>query len=158
MAQESSLLETSLIALVDTLVERVEPTPLETYVDDMFSLGEVLGDTKVPRAMTDFLDYNHLHQRGEHIKGREIAMEGQVVTHVEPMVEEDEKSYFGLTTDLKHTDAQTITKATILPDVSSLQAYIDGTYNIARLPLHNGEGDVGLSQQILCTDKVNVMR
>jgi len=74
------------------------------------------------------------------------------------MVEEDEQSYFGLGTDLEHTDAQTITKATILLDSSSLQAYIDGTCNISRLPLYNREGGAKLPQQILCTDQVSVMR
>jgi len=74
--QESPLLETYLIARVDTLVEIIEPTPLKPYVDKVLSLGEVLGDIEVPKAMTKFPDDNHLQQNGEHIKGREIIMEG----------------------------------------------------------------------------------
>jgi len=64
VAKESPLLETYLIVSVDTLVERVEPTLLDPYVDEVSSLDEVLGDTKVPRTMTKFPDRNHLQQHG----------------------------------------------------------------------------------------------
>lgn len=60
----------------------------------------MLGDIEVPEAMTEFLDDNHLQQHGEHIEGCQIVMEGQIVIHVEPMVEEDEQSSFGPGTNL----------------------------------------------------------
>ena len=40
MAQESPLLETSLIVPVDTLVERIEPTHIEPFVEGVTSLDE----------------------------------------------------------------------------------------------------------------------
>lgn len=48
VAQEPPLLETSLISLIDTLVERVGHTTIELSVDEMLLLNEVSGDTKVP--------------------------------------------------------------------------------------------------------------
>lgn len=44
------MLEIPLIALIDTLVERVEHTTMEPLVD------EVPGDTRVSRVMTEFID------------------------------------------------------------------------------------------------------
>lgn len=41
-----------MITPINTLVERVEPTPLEPYVDEMSFLDEVLGNIEVPEAMT----------------------------------------------------------------------------------------------------------
>lgn len=63
------------------------------------------------------------------------------MTHVEPMVEEDEQSSLGPPIDLELLDAQTVNIVAILLDNSSLWASIDGAYNIARLPLHHGERD-----------------
>jgi len=108
--------------------------------------------------MTEFLDHGHLKHHGEHIKGCELVTEGRFVTHIKPMVEEDEQSYFGQTIDLKPTDVKTITRATIPPYNFSLWAYIDGTCNIARLPLHSREGGAKILGHILCTDQVSVKR
>ena len=72
------------------------------------------------------------------------------MTHVEPMVEEDEQSSLGPSTNLELLDAQTVNRFAVLPDNSSLWAYIDGACNIARLPLHHRERDAETPRQILC--------
>lgn len=74
------------------------------------------------------------------------------MTHVEPMVEEDEQFFLGPATDLEMIDAWIVNRVAILPDNSSLWAYIDGACNIARLPLHHGERDAETPRQILCVD------
>lgn len=61
------MLEISLIEQVDTLVEIIEPTPIEPHVDQVLSLDEVPGDIKVPKAITKSLDKSHLQQHGENI-------------------------------------------------------------------------------------------
>jgi len=193
VAQESPLLEASLIAPVDTLGERVEHTPIGPSIDevpgdtdmstvekvtsvveisgvvtefsddsstqqddevsrDITTLDEEPIGTKAPRSTIELRDDNHLQQHGEHIKGRELVMEGQFVTHVEPMVEEDEKSSLGPTIDLELINAQTVNRVALLPDNSSLWAYIDGACNIARLPLHHEERDLETTREILCVD------
>jgi len=81
---------------------------------------EVLGETEVPRALTKFPDSSHQQHHGENPHGHELVMEGQVVTHDEPTVGKDEQLFFGTVVDLDHIDAQTVTRATILPDSISL--------------------------------------
>ena len=85
------MLETSLITPVDTLMERVEHTPIEPFVDEVSFPIEVLGDTEVSGALIEFPDNNHLLLHGKNAHGRELVMEGRVVTHDEPMMEEDEQ-------------------------------------------------------------------
>ena len=88
-------------------------------------VDEVLGDisiideesigTKASRYVMDFPDDSYLSLIVEDVMHDELSLEGQLVAHVEPMVEEDEQSSFGLATDLDQIDAQTVSKATILP-------------------------------------------
>ena len=54
VVQESPLLETSLIALVDTLVERIEPTRIEPIVEGFPSLDEMPTIVEISRAVTEF--------------------------------------------------------------------------------------------------------
>lgn len=56
MAQESPLLETSLIAPVDTLVERIEPTHIKPFVEGVPSLDEIPTVAEVSGAVTEFTD------------------------------------------------------------------------------------------------------
>ena len=118
---------------------------------DITTLDEERIGTEAPRSMIELWDDNHLQQHGEHIEGCELFMEALFVAHVEPMVEEDEQSSLGPTTDLELINA-TVNRVAVLPDSSSLWAYIDGACNIARLPLHHGERDAETPQQILCVD------
>ena len=55
VAHESPLLETSLIALVDTLVERIEPTSIEPFVEGVPSLDEMPTIPEVFRVMIEFI-------------------------------------------------------------------------------------------------------
>ncbi len=54
MAQESPLLKTSLITLVDTLVERLEPTHLEPFVEAVPPMDEMPTLAEVSKAMIEF--------------------------------------------------------------------------------------------------------
>ena len=54
MAQESPLLETSLIALIHILVDKIEPTHIEPSIEEEPPIDERLTIAKVPIAMTKF--------------------------------------------------------------------------------------------------------
>ena len=54
MVWESPLLETSLIAPVDTMVERIEPTHIEPFVEGVPSLDEMPTVAEVSGAVTEF--------------------------------------------------------------------------------------------------------
>ena len=54
VAQESPLLETSLIAPIDTLVERIEPTRIKPFVEEVPSLDEMPTIAEVSGVVTKF--------------------------------------------------------------------------------------------------------
>jgi len=54
MAQGSPLLETSLIALVDILVEKIEPTHIEPSIEEEPPMDEMLIVVEVSDAVTEF--------------------------------------------------------------------------------------------------------
>jgi len=82
----------------------------------------------------------------------EIRVDGQLGTPVMPMVKEDEQSFVELAIDEEQIDAQAANNAIVLLVTSPLQVYLDGTYNIARLPRHVGGRLVGLPRRVIYDD------
>lgn len=84
----------------------------------------------------------------------ESYVEGKLVAHVEPMVEEDEQPCLGSSINEEKIDASTIIQVAVLSDNNNpLQTYVGGTCNNVRLPLLYREREEGLSIQVLCVDQ-----
>ena len=56
---------------------------------DITTLDEELIGTKAPISTIELQGYSHL-QHGDNIEGCDLVMLGKFMTHIEPMVEEDE--------------------------------------------------------------------
>lgn len=84
-------------------------------------------------------------------------LEIQRVAHVEPVMEDEQPSW-ELAIDGEHTDAQAANGVAICSNSSSLQAYIDGAYNIIGLPLHVGEREAEFPSHISRVDQESGMR
>ena len=54
MVQESPLLDTSLIAPINTLVERIEPTRIEPFVEGVPHMDEMPTVAEVSGVVTEF--------------------------------------------------------------------------------------------------------
>jgi len=135
------------MALVEIFDEMVEHTPIGP------SINKIPIGTMVSRVMTEFLDDSQLQQNGENAMHDESFVEGQLVAHVEPMVEEDEQPSLGSTIDGEKVNASATSRDVILSDNNPLQTYIDKTCNTVRLPSFFKEREAELSRWVLCVDQ-----
>lgn len=87
------MLETPLIASIETTIERVEHTPMGPSND------EVPIGTEASRFMTELSEENQLWLTGEDVLHDGLSIEEQLEAHIEVVTEEDVQPSFGLAID-----------------------------------------------------------
>jgi len=100
------------------------------------SIDVVLVGIVLSQVVIEFPDGSHLQQSGEDVMHDELFVEGQLVAHVQRMVEEDGQPSLESATDEEQTRASAINKVIVFLGDIHFQAYIDGACNIVGLPLH----------------------
>ena len=112
------------------------------------TFDEELIGTEASRFVTKFLDGSYLLLIVEDVMHDELCVEGQLVAHVEPMVEEDEQPSFGPTIDEEQTNAQVSNRVVVLSYNIVLKEYIDRSCNMVFPLLSILERGVGFPKWI----------
>jgi len=121
-------------------------------------IGEVPGDistideepigTEASRSVIDFLDGSYLLLIVEDVMHDQLFMEGRLLVHVDPMVEEDEQPSLEAAIHEEKLGASATSRVFMLSNGSPLQVYIDGACSIIWSPPHVGEREFALPRQI----------
>lgn len=90
MAQESPLLETSLIDPADTLVERIKPTHIEPLVEGVPSLDEMPIVVEVSGVVTEFTG-DRCPQQFHQCQGDLLALKRKVALVREAIMRQNEE-------------------------------------------------------------------
>ncbi len=151
MAQESPLLETSLIAPVDTLMERIGPTHIEPSIEELPLVDEIPIVVEVSRAVTES-GGDRCPRLFHQFQDDLLTLREKATTMREAILQQNEelevmravcaKSVTKLTHVGKRLDSLMVQlECTLEHQSNPLQTYIDGACITGGLPLHIGEGE-----------------
>lgn len=164
MAYEPPLLDTSLIAPVDTLVERIEPTRIEPFVEGVPSLDEMPTVAEISGATTEFTG-DRCPQQIHQFQVDLLALKRNVVLVRGAILQQNEELE-GMravcvvsTTKLTHVGEQLDSllvqlEFTLECESNPIRAYIDGVGSTVRLPWPIGQRETELPSEIVCIDQV----